>query len=159
MQCGVSEPLPSNLLRSADLWRCHYCRPPCNYGVFQGAGPTPTGKSTNEILHFNETCVRQFFCQLLYGRSFWPLVWKETAATLTGGPRWRFTPVARSVLPAWFWFWSGQKKEMCQWQMNKRSQLVRSRGQLQPNEDGMRAEQRSDLDHVVMLILKSKHCV
>lgn len=56
------------------------------------------------------------------------------------------------------------EKEMCQWQMNKRSELVRSQVQLQPNKDGMRAEQRSDLedditqfyDYVVMLILKSQ---
>lgn len=131
-------------------------------GCIKG-GPTATGKSTNEILRFNKTCFRQFMCQTIIWEAFWPLVSKETTATLAGGSRWHFTPAVRmSCLLVLVLKWA--EIEMCQCQMNKRSESERSRGQLQPNTDGMRAEQRSDLedditqfyDDVVTLILKSQ---
>lgn len=80
--------------------------------------------------------------------------------------RWRikvtFHTSSAHVVPACFGQWA--EIEMCQCQMNKRSESERGRGQLRPNTERMRAEQRSDLedditqfyDDVVTLILKSQ---
>lgn len=53
------------------------------------------------------------------------------------------------ALTCFSWFLSGQKKKMSQCHMNKSSELVRRRDQLQPNMDGKRAQQRSDLQDSV----------